>query len=81
MRVKYPKRGGEIIPPVLTKIPQIMETLNRNVKNEILEISFNTTGTQKVNKSIKAYLIASFVIGGIFALAFTLNHLGLLKEA
>ena len=60
-----------------------MQTINRNVKNEILEISFTTTGTSKGtgNKGLKAYLIASFIIGGIFALAFTLNHLGLLKEA
>lgn len=59
-----------------------MQTINRNVKNEILEISF-TTGTNKGtgNKRIGAYLIASFIIGGIFAIAFTLNHLGLLKEA
>lgn len=59
-----------------------MQIINRNVKNEILEISFNNTGINRTgNKGIRAYLIASFIIGGIFALAFTLNHLGLLKEA
>ena len=57
-----------------------MQTISKQVNNEILEISFNTR-TQKQSKGIKAYLIASFIIGGIFALAFTLNHLGLLKEA
>lgn len=60
-----------------------MQTINRNVKNEILEISFTSNCPNKGtgNKGLKAYLIASFIIGGIFALAFTLNHLGLLKEA
>jgi len=58
-----------------------MQTISKQVNNEILEISFNTrTQIRTGNKGVKAYLIASFIIGGIFALAFTLNHLGLLKE-
>jgi len=61
-----------------------MQTISKQVNNEILEILVNNTGTTKRTgnkQGIKAYLIASFIIGGIFALAITLNHLGLLKEA
>jgi len=61
-----------------------MQTISKQVNNEILEILVNNTGTTKKTENkqgIKAYLIASYIIGGIFALAIALNHLGLLKEA
>lgn len=58
-----------------------MQTNSKQVNNEILEI-LDTTGTQKRtgNEKVKAYLIASLIIGGLFGIAVTINHLGLLKE-